>query len=138
MLAFGAWPYAGKTCLVLSRRGIANPPDGVAVWKGDAASLAAHLAKLPDRVWVVKTGMVRAQGELRAAEAAQCLARQRLAVANEQEGIALRAFRAGETGTFDLFRVRQLRLEAANDEGRASIAANRPRSRVNQAAGVLP
>ena len=131
VLAFGAWPYAGKACLVLSRRGIANAPDGVAAWKGDAASLAAHLAKLPDRVWVVEAGMVRAQAELR-------LAGQRHAVANEQEGIALRAFRAGETGTVDLFRVRQLRLEAANDEGQASIAANRARSRVNQAVGVLP
>ncbi len=87
---------------------------------------------------LVQAGTARAQAELRAAEAALRLARQRLAVATEQEGIALRAFRAGETGTFDLFRVRQLRLEAANDEGQASIAANRARSRVNQAAGVLP
>jgi hypothetical protein len=66
------------------------------------------------------------------------LARQRLAVANEQEGIALGAFRSGETGTFDLYRVRQLRLEAANDEGRASIETSRARSRVNQAMGVVP
>jgi dihydrofolate reductase len=56
VLAFGAWPYAGKTCLVLSRRGIANPPAGVEAWKGDAASLAAHLATLEERVWVVGGG----------------------------------------------------------------------------------
>lgn len=95
-------------------------------------------AELTQARRLVEAGVARAQAELRAAEAALRLARQRLAVASEQEGIALRAFRAGETGTFDLFRVRQLRLEAANDEGQASIAASRARSRVNQAAGVLP
>ncbi|UPY36551.1 dihydrofolate reductase family protein [Sediminicoccus sp. KRV36] len=56
VLAFGAWPYAGKPCLVLSRSGIANPPEGVAAWKGDAASLATHLAQLKERVWVVGGG----------------------------------------------------------------------------------
>ena len=59
-------------------------------------------------------------------------------MSQEQERLALIAFRGGETGTFDLYRVRQLRLEAANDEGQAVIAASRARSRVNQAAGVLP
>lgn len=54
--AFGAWPYAGKRCLVLSRRGIANPPEGVEAWKGDAPSLAAHLGGLTERVWVVGGG----------------------------------------------------------------------------------
>ncbi|UPY37511.1 CusA/CzcA family heavy metal efflux RND transporter [Sediminicoccus sp. KRV36] len=95
-------------------------------------------AELAQAQRAVEAGTARAQAALRAAEAAQRIARQRLSVANEQEGIALRAFRAGETGTFDLFRVRQLRLEAANDEGQATIAASRARSRVNQAAGVLP
>lgn len=95
-------------------------------------------AELAQARRVVEAGLARAQAELRAVEAALRIARQRLSVANEQEGIALRAFRAGETGTFDLFRVRQLRLEAANDEGQASIAASRARSRANQAAGVLP
>lgn len=95
-------------------------------------------AELTQARRLVEAGNARAQAELRAAEAALRIARQRLAVANEQEAIALRAFRAGETGTFDLFRVRQLRLEAANDEGIAGIAASRARSRVNQAGGVLP
>ena len=48
------------------------------------------------------------------------------------------AFRGGETGTFDLYRVRQLRLEAANDEGRAQVEVLRARSRLNQALGVVP
>lgn len=56
VLAFGPWPYAGKRCLVLSRGGIAQPPAGVEAWKGDAASLAAHLATLPERIWVVGGG----------------------------------------------------------------------------------
>jgi cobalt-zinc-cadmium efflux system outer membrane protein len=87
---------------------------------------------------LVDAEVVRARAQLAASEQALRLARQRLAVANEQEGIALRAFRSGETGTFDLYRVRQLRLEAANDEGRAGIEASRARSRVNQAMGVVP
>ena len=95
-------------------------------------------AELAQARRIIEAEILRSQAALRAAEAAQRLARQRLAVAREQEGIALSAFRAGETGTFDLFRVRQLRLEAANDEGQAVIAASRARSRVNQAAGVLP
>ncbi|WPB85708.1 CusA/CzcA family heavy metal efflux RND transporter [Sediminicoccus rosea] len=95
-------------------------------------------AELAQARRLVQAATARAQAELRAADAALAIARQRLAVAREQEAVALRAFRAGETGTFDLFRVRQLRLEAANDEGAASIAASRARSRVNQAAGVVP
>jgi hypothetical protein len=86
----------------------------------------------------VEAGRVQAEAALRAAEAAARLARERLAVAREQEAIALRAFRAGETGAFELFRVRQIRLEAAEEEGRAAIAAQRARSRLNQARGVLP
>ncbi|WP_051212834.1 TolC family protein [Rubritepida flocculans] len=86
----------------------------------------------------VEAERARAEAALRAAETAARLARERLAVAREQEAIALRAFRAGETGAFELFRVRQLRLEAAEEEGRAAIAAQRARSRLNQARGVLP
>lgn len=97
-----------------------------------AVALLAQSRRLVDAT------VLRARHQLSAAEQALRLARQRLAVANEQEGIALRAFRSGETGTFDLYRVRQLRLEAANEEGRASIDASRSRSRVNQAMGVVP
>ena len=82
--------------------------------------------------------IARAEAEQRAAEAAARLARERLDGAREQEAIALSAFRAGETGTFELFRVRQLRIEAAEEEARARIAAERARSRLNQARGVLP
>ncbi len=86
----------------------------------------------------MESGAARAELALRDAERAQAIARQRLAVAREQEGLALRAFQAGETGTFDLFRVRQLRLDAANEEGRAVVEALRARSRLNQARGHAP
>ena len=56
LLGFGPWPYAGKRCLVLSKRGIAHPPAGVEAWKGDLATLATHLAALQERVWVVGGG----------------------------------------------------------------------------------
>ena len=56
VLRFGPWPYAGRRCLVLSRRGIAHPPEGVEAWKGDLAALAAHLREASERVWVVGGG----------------------------------------------------------------------------------
>lgn len=102
------------------------------------SELTRAVALLAQSRRLVDAEILRARQQLSAAEQALRLARQRLAVANEQEGIALRAFRSGETGTFDLYRVRQLRLEAANEEGRAGIEASRARSRVNQAMGVIP
>jgi len=95
-------------------------------------------AELAQTRRVIDAAVARAQAALRATDAAQRIAQQRLTLANEQEGIALRAFRAGETGTFDLYRVRQLRLDAATDAARATTEAGRARSRLNQAAGVLP
>ena len=102
------------------------------------AELTRATAELAQSRRLVASAVERAQAALTAAEGALRIARQRLQVAQEQERIALNAFRGGETGTFDLFRVRQLRLEAANDAGRAEVEANRARSRVNQAAGVVP
>ncbi|MCW8085907.1 TolC family protein [Sabulicella glaciei] len=103
--------------------------------QGEVTRAAAELEQSRRQVAAAAS---RAEAALRAAEANLRIARQRLAVAREQEAIALNAFRGGETGTFDLFRVRQLRLEAANDEGRAAVEANRARSRLNQARGVVP
>ncbi|WP_207539009.1 TolC family protein [Sabulicella rubraurantiaca] len=103
--------------------------------QGEVTRAAAELAQ--SRRQVAAT-ISRAEVALRASEANLRIARQRLQVAREQEAIALNAFRGGETGTFDLFRVRQLRLEASNDEGRAAVEVNRARSRLNQARGVVP
>ncbi|MFL1461713.1 CusA/CzcA family heavy metal efflux RND transporter [Roseococcus sp. DSY-14] len=102
------------------------------------AELTRAAAELAQARRLVESGVERALLALNAAEAALRIARQRLSVAQEQERIALTAFRGGEILTFDLFRVRQLRLEAANDAGRAEVEVNRARSRVNQAGGVIP
>ncbi len=103
--------------------------------QGEVTRAAAELAQARR---LVESGAARAELALRDAERALVIARQRLAVAREQEGLALRAFQAGETGTFDLFRIRQLRLDAANEEGRAAVEALRARSRLNQARGHAP
>jgi outer membrane protein TolC len=102
------------------------------------SELTRAIAELAQNRRLVESAVQRAEANLRAAEAAARQARDRLAVAREQEGIALAAFRSGETSAFDLFRVRQLRLEAANEEGRAAIEALRARSFLNQARGAVP
>ncbi|MCX7374535.1 MAG: hypothetical protein NTW56_19235 [Alphaproteobacteria bacterium] len=58
-------------------------------------------------------------------------------MATQQEAIARDAIRGGETGTFDLFRVRQSLIEAESAEAAAGVAAGRARSRLNQALGAL-
>ena len=73
-----------------------------------------------------------------AAEQARRLAAERKAVADRQAGAARTAFRAGEIGAFDLFRVRQLQIEAAAVDARAQVDVGRARSRLNQALGLTP
>ncbi|MCO6415321.1 TolC family protein [Siccirubricoccus sp. KC 17139] len=75
---------------------------------------------------------------LNAAEAERRLAAQRKAVADQQLAASRAAFRAGEIGAFDLFRVRQLQIEAQAADARAVVAAGRARSRLNQAMGAVP
>ena len=87
---------------------------------------AAFAARAPDLARLAEDARCREAGEAWRA------------LRKEQEAIALNAFRGGEILTFDLFRVRQLRLEAANDEGRAAVEVNRARSRLNQALGAIP
>jgi outer membrane protein TolC len=73
-----------------------------------------------------------------ATEQARRLAGERKAVADRQAGAARTAFRAGEIGAFDLFRVRQLQIEAAAVDARAQVDVGRARSRLNQALGLAP
>ncbi|MFC7476252.1 TolC family protein [Dankookia sp. GCM10030260] len=73
-----------------------------------------------------------------AAEQSRRLAGERRAVADRQEGAARIAFRSGEIGAFDLFRVRQLRIEALAVDARAQVDVGRARSRLNQAMGLAP
>ena len=53
---FGDWPYAGLGGLVATRDRLPDAPAGVAAWNGGVAALAAHLARLPGRSWVVGGG----------------------------------------------------------------------------------
>ena len=75
---------------------------------------------------------------LGAAEQARRLAADRRAVAERQLAAARTAFRSGEIGAFDLFRVRQLQIEAAAVDARAQVDVGRARSRLNQALGLAP
>ncbi|TCZ59675.1 TolC family protein [Roseicella aquatilis] len=87
---------------------------------------------------VVEGEIALAQQGLAAAEQARRLAAERRAVAERQITAARTAFRAGEIGAFDLFRVRQLQIEAAAVDARAQVDVGRARSRLNQALGLLP
>ena len=102
------------------------------------AEITRATAELAQQRRLVAAGVHAAEAALRAAEDAARLARQRLAVASQQLDVARRAFRSGETGIFDLYRVRQLQLEAAGAEARAAVQVGRARSRLNQAMGATP
>lgn len=102
------------------------------------ADLTRAVAERELRLRLLNAEINAAQLALRAAEEAARIARQRLAVANQQLDLARRAFNQGETGLFDLFRIRQLQVEAAGGQAEAEVAAGRARSRLNQAIGVVP
>ncbi len=102
------------------------------------ADITRATAVLAQQRRLVGAGVLAAEQALRAAEEAVRIARGRLSVANQQLDTARRAFRAGETGIFDLYRVRQLQLEAAGAEARATVQLGRARSRLNQAVGYAP
>ncbi|MBX6744158.1 MAG: TolC family protein [Acetobacteraceae bacterium] len=75
---------------------------------------------------------------LAAAQDSRRLAAERRAVADRQSEAARRAFRSGEIGGFDLFRVRQLQIEAAAVDALAEIEVGRALSRLHQALGSTP
>lgn len=102
------------------------------------ADLTRAVAERALRQRLVNAEIEASQVSLRAAEEAARIARRRLALANQQLGLARRAFNAGETGLFDLYRIRQLQVEAAGAQAQAEVTAGRARSRLNQALGVVP
>jgi outer membrane protein TolC len=102
------------------------------------ADITRATAELAQRRRLLEVSIESAAAGMRAAEANARLARQRLGIADQQLDVARRAFRAGETGLFDLYRVRQLWLEAAAAEARTAVDRGRARSRLNQALGVVP
>jgi dihydrofolate reductase len=55
----GAWPYAGRPTTVLTRRPLADAPDGVEARGGDIAAVVAELeARGHARIWVEGGGEV--------------------------------------------------------------------------------
>ncbi len=102
------------------------------------ADLTRAVAERALRQRLLEAEIEAARVALRAAEDAARIARQRLSVANRQLDLARRAFNAGEIAPFDLFRVRQLQVEAAGAQAQAEVNAGRARSRLNQALGVVP
>jgi outer membrane protein, heavy metal efflux system len=102
------------------------------------AELTQATARMAATRRLVEGEISAATAALRASEQALRIARERLAVADRQMDAARRTFRAGETGLFDLYRVRQLQLEAAGAEVRAEVAVGQTRSRLNQALGAVP
>jgi len=87
---------------------------------------------------VVEGEIRQARLALAAAEDSWRLAAERRAVADQQSNAARSAFRSGEIGGFDLFRVRQLQLEAAAAAALAEVELGRAASRLHQALGLLP
>lgn len=136
------------------QEGLRNDP-GVAMGLRLRVPLATEARNLP-RVASAQADLTRAVAErdlrrrlleaeinaareaYRAAEEAARIARRRLSVANEQLNLGRRAFNAGETGLFELYRIRQLQLEAADAQAQADVTAGRARSRLNQALGAVP
>lgn len=56
---FGAWPYSGKSTIVMTHRALVDPPSGVEARSGDVSRVAAELeARGCRRVWIEGGGQV--------------------------------------------------------------------------------
>lgn len=102
------------------------------------ADVTRAVAERALRRRVLAAEMDASRVQLGAAEEAARIARQRLSVANQQLDLGRRAFNQGETGLFELYRIRQLQLEAASTQAQADVTLGRARSRLNQALGAVP
>jgi dihydrofolate reductase len=57
--AMGDWPYPGKPCIVVTRRGLDDAPEGIVSKNGDMAAIVATLeAEGHRRIWVEGGGDV--------------------------------------------------------------------------------
>ena len=82
--------------------------------------------------------VAHARNAAAAAHKAEGSAAARFSVANQQYEIALKSIRLGEISAVDLFRVRQIRLEAQRSHVAAQVEAGLAVSRLNQARGYAP
>jgi outer membrane protein, heavy metal efflux system len=87
---------------------------------------------------IVKAEIAAAKAAVAAARRVDGLAANRLKVASEQFDLARKAFRLGENSAADLYRVRQLQLDAQRTRAAASIDLGVAQSRLNQAYGYAP
>ncbi|MGD9545023.1 MAG: TolC family protein [Methylocystis sp.] len=87
---------------------------------------------------VVLAEIKAAREMLAATQRAAKLANSRLVVANDQFELARKAFKLGELGALDLYRVRQIQLEAQRVEANAQVNVGVAISRLNQAYGNAP
>jgi dihydrofolate reductase len=54
VMSFGAWPYTGKRCIVVTRHALGlDAPPGVEAWHDGVPALASILAEAPGRAWVM-------------------------------------------------------------------------------------
>ncbi|WP_424361793.1 TolC family protein [Methylocystis parvus] len=102
------------------------------------AEMARAKAEYEKAKRVVMAEVKAARVNLAAAKKAAGLAAQRLAVANEQFDLSRKSFALGEINAFDLYRVRQLQLDAQRAQATASVNVGQAISRVNQAQGYAP
>ena len=87
---------------------------------------------------VVLAEIDAARADFAAAKRAAALAGQRLAVANEQFELDAQIVPLGEISAVDLYRIRQLQLEAQRSQAAASVNLGVAQSRLNQAQGYAP
>lgn len=87
---------------------------------------------------LVLAEIAAARAAVAAARRTEGLAAKRLSVASEQFDLARKSFRLGEINAFDLYRVRQLQLDAQRARAAASIDLGIALSRLNQAWGYAP
>ena len=87
---------------------------------------------------IVAAEIAAAKAAVAAARRVQGLADNRLKVASEQFELARKAFQLGENSAADLYRVRQLQLDAQRTRAASSIDLGVAQSRLNQAYGYAP
>lgn len=87
---------------------------------------------------VVAADIKAARVALAAAQRAAGVANSRLSVANDQFGLSRKSYSIGEISAFDLYRVRQIQLEAQRMQANAAINVGVAISRLNQALGYAP
>lgn len=103
-----------------------------------AAEVTRARAEYEKAKRIVLAEIKTARAALAAAQRAAGLADQRLTVANEQFELSRKSFALGEVSAFDLYRVRQIQLEAQRTQAAAAISVGIAISRVNQALGYAP